>query len=206
LLVRNKIAKKRYTCHVGPPAKSPTEAVLRPYPFGPAHPQRSCSYSGRSHSTSTSTSSGTFINSSSHSLDFTIRQGFEEDVANLFVLKSSLLNQSPGFNTLLGSLDHIQHGLRSRFLPLFCAADLDRLVFGALFLPGAREEVSFWICLDIFTSSLLIFTSSFWIFIQASCKWNSCAMTCRCCLWKTVSLLSVSLCFLGRPCSNCKRK
>jgi hypothetical protein len=66
-----------------------------------------------------SSSFGTFINSSSHSLDFTFLQGFEEGVMNFLAIESSLFDKSPGTNTFLGFSDHIQHCLCSRFFAFF---------------------------------------------------------------------------------------
>ena len=46
------------------------------------------------------------------------------------------------------------------------------LAFCTLPFSLGIDAVSFWILLDIFSRSLLILVSSFWIFIQASCEWR----------------------------------
>ena len=139
---------------------------------------------------------GAFIDSSSHSFDFTFFQGFEEDVTNFFVLESSLFDKSPGTNTLLGFSDHIQHCLCSRFFAFFGATGFGMLAFCTLPFSLVIDDVSFWICLDIFSRSLLILTSSFWIFIQASLSGIYCRLSANCFLWQRAPRLSVFLLYI----------
>jgi hypothetical protein len=52
------------------------------------------------------------------------------------------------------------------FLPLVCAAGFGTLTFWALPLAVGIDAERVWTLLDIFLRSLLIFASSFWIFID----------------------------------------